>query len=243
MTLGNPESGKTVSRRAVPSEEIDKKEIENIPVSAGYEVFVSHSRNDPIGLNFFKDIFTESHTKGFFYSDHNYLPPHANRIIAALDRASSMFVILSPEMETPHTSRWISFEVGVAKAQGKNVWVFEDPANPAKSVGVLGADAYIQRPTTLEDIESYGFMNIIDTGGLIVPKSYIKKDKGGNYYWSTANNYLDPEKYETSIVSSCSKEGCRQVYFRATLKGHTKYLCPACRRPLNVNNKVVPRKK
>lgn len=194
-----------------------------------FQIFISHSRKDSEGRNFFQRLFSQSNTSGFWYSERGFSPPHSERIINIMRNCSSLFVVMSPEMENSHTSAWISFEVGVAKAMGKNVWVFEDAQNIAKDIVVPGANAYVQRPQVLEHVDSYGFLKIIDQGGLIVPKRVIRPENG-KIVFDTSDNPLDPDKFY-SRWATCGYENCRHSYFRALLKGVKQYRCPACRTP------------
>jgi hypothetical protein len=201
-----------------------------------FKIFITHSRKDSEGKDFFQKIFSQSYSAGFWYSDHTYDPPHHERIINVMRGCSSVFVLLSEEMQNPHTSSWVSYEVGAAKALGKNVWVFENPEKPAINILVPGADAYVQRPSTIDDIEKFGYMEVVNQGGMILPRNIIRVAQPGKPAKQVlVGNPFDSGKFEHIVFIACAYKSCKQRYFCATLKGVNEYLCPSCRRRLAWN--------
>lgn len=197
-----------------------------------YQVFISHSKKDREGRSFFKNVFAQTNSSAFFYADHNYKPPHFERILNTLRNSSSLFVLLSSEMSTSHTRTWVAFEVGLAKALGKNVWVFENPIRPAPDIPVPGADAYVQRRSNLPNVDSYGYKKLVETGGLLLPKdTAVGKKKTST---SSADPIFDHKKFSRIGTNRCAYNNCKHAYFRAVLKGQAKYLCPACRQSLAI---------
>lgn len=207
-------------------------------------IFVSHSRRDSEGNEFFTKIFADSNTSGYWYSNHQTSPPHCEKIINVMRTCKSLFVILSSEMSNSHTSTWVSFEVGVAKALKLNVWVFENPNRIAINTPVPGADAYIQFPDSIPDVDSHGYKKIIDQAGQLLPTNdiqelkrlktitsfeikYISKSNPRSLF---INNPLSFYKFGHMDVVKCMNVNCSQVYFMALLPGIVKFHCPACRR-------------
>ena len=226
--------GRILQGRILESKSSD---IEKITQSGSYRIFITHSQADTEGKEFFQKIFSQTNTAGFWYSDHKIVPPHSEKIINTMRMCSSVFVILSPEMENPYTTSWVSFEIGVAKALGKNVWVFENPERPENNVLVPGADAYIHRPAKINNVEDYGYMKIINTGGIILPKSMSQiRVTVGHAKPVLINNVLDPNQFGHIGNVTCGNKKCKQSFFRATLKGFDSYKCPACRQPMRAKN-------
>ena len=176
-------------------------------------IFITHSKNDTDGKEFFQKIFSQTPTAGFWYSDHKILPPHSDKIINTMRGCSNVFVILSHEMENPYTSSWVSFEIGVAKALGKNVWVFENPEQPSDNILVPGADAYIHRPGKIDVIEDYGYINIIESGGLILPKRIsVIFNSPPQTKTKLSNNMLSGNQFGHLGITSCINKNCQQSF-------------------------------
>ncbi len=220
MSINNPIDRKI----AILSPSVIVKNNEIIEKSSKNQIFISHSKNDQLGNQFFKNIFANSNTSGYWYSDHKTQPPHCEKIINVMRTCKSLFVILSSEMQNPHTASWVSFEVGVAKALGLNVWVFENPNHVAENISVPGADAYIQFPNHIPNISSHGYKKIIDQAGVLMPSRI-----GSNPYSTLTNNPLPKKKFNQVDIVKCGNDNCSQIYFMALLEGIWKYRCPACR--------------
>lgn len=62
----------------------------------------------------------------------NYVIPPWIKIRNDIQQASAAFVLLSPHLiETPYTQNWVTYEVGLACALNKPVWVYEQHDAPA----------------------------------------------------------------------------------------------------------------
>ena len=80
------------------------------------------------------------------------MPPHAKTLLEAIKGSSALFVLLSKPMEKEFTRSWVGYEVGLAAALNKNVWVFEPISSSNDFIDVLVPylTGYIQYPEKLD---------------------------------------------------------------------------------------------
>ncbi len=174
-------------------------------------IFISHSREDDEGRRFFDKILASVEHQGYWYSWEGPTPPHAQTLIEAIKASESMFVLLSKPMENPQTRSWVGYEVGVAAALKKKVWVFE-PEEIKIDVPVPFVTGYIQYPKTLKQKNIFPYHTIIRDAGANIPE--------------------DPSPNETPLFLStfCAYEDCRSPFFRYV--SQDSFRCPSCRREL-----------
>lgn len=132
---------------------------------------MSHSKDDEVGRTFFDKLFSSSVHHAYWYSWEGPKPPHANSIREAIDKSASVFVILSKQMDQPHTRSWVSYEVGIACGLNKRVWVFE-PENIAPDfidVPVPFLTGYIQYPLKLNKKRTFPYNNLVESAGIAIP--------------------------------------------------------------------------
>jgi hypothetical protein len=64
--------------------------------------------------------------RAVFEEFENYIVPPWTKIKNDIQQSSAAFVLLSPHLNsTPYTQNWVSYEVGLACALNKPVWVYE----------------------------------------------------------------------------------------------------------------------
>lgn len=186
-------------------------------------VFMSHSRLDTNGMNFFNRAFSSTPNRCFWYSFEIPEPPHANTLTNQIKQSSSVFVVLSePMAERPQTRSWVGFEAGVAASLKKSVIVFER-YDEFINIPVPGATAYIQRPPTLKDASleaSYPYLDVCDNGGTSL--KFHRQSLGSMF---------------THKLVECKNKDCRAKYALVLWHGQETWHCPVCRKSMKLNDK------
>jgi hypothetical protein len=183
------------------------------------QVFISHSQDDTEGKEFLTSLFiSASHDyKPFFYSWEGPRPPHAETLRKRIEGSSSLFVLLSPELEDKFTLAWVSFEVGMAVGLGKRVWVLErligsrGPllVSSGTRVPIPGVTGYIERLSKLKSLRTEPYYSLVAKGGTEVP--------------------IGPDG-ESLPRMICPRESCQAEYYFYS-EGPI-LLCPVCRKEI-----------
>lgn len=178
-------------------------------------VFVSHSARDAGGKAFLQAIFGSVSHKGFFYSWEGPHPPHAESLRNRVSESSSLFVLLSPYIESDPTLAWVTFEVGVAVGLQKPVWVLEHligPSHPRMaSVPIPGVTGYVERPGSLQNLRTEPYFSLVAAAGLGTPKG--------------------PDGLPLRRMN-CPHNDCRAEY-SYYFEGE-RLFCPACRKAISL---------
>lgn len=96
-------------------------------------IFISHSKRDEEIINVFCRAFALTQMKAILEEFDNYVVPPYSKIRADVQSSSASFVLLSPNLNsTRYTQNWVSFEVGLACALNKPVWVYEQLGEPVQ---------------------------------------------------------------------------------------------------------------
>jgi hypothetical protein len=96
-------------------------------------IFISHSKRDEDIINLFSRAFAQTTMRAIFEEFENYVIPPWPKIRADVQQSSASFVLLSPNLNaTEYTQNWVSFEVGLACAMNKPVWVYEQFNEPVQ---------------------------------------------------------------------------------------------------------------
>ncbi|MDD5239910.1 MAG: hypothetical protein PHH61_05645 [Candidatus Nanoarchaeia archaeon] len=170
---------------------------------------MSHSARDKQGKAFFDALFSPTDHKPYWYSWYGLHPPHGKKLKEEVMKSSSVFVILSKEMENEYTRIWIGYEIGLAVSFNKPILVFE-PANQDVKVQIPHLDGYLRYPTELPNKNVEPFNMLVETAG--IPGDRLL-------------SFID--KYPNSIkVASCPNELCKAVYW---FFSPFNFFCPACR--------------
>ena len=172
-------------------------------------VFISHSKDDKKGRIFFDKLFSSSQHQAYWYSWEGPTPPHAKTLLEALKASSALFVILSKKMEKKHTRSWVGYEVGLAAALQKNVWVFE-PINSSVNVPVPYITGYIQYPEKLDSKNTFPYANIVESAGMEIPTD------------------PDSSTLPQFVSNFCPYEDCKAPFYRYVYKMELE--CPVCKR-------------
>ena len=173
------------------------------------QIFVSHSKDDIEGQNFVTRLTGtgEQFVKAYYYSFEGERPPHSITIIKEMMHSTSMFLLRPSSIVSPWTIAWISYEVGLAHALGKNIWVFDTANSSNPTFPVPFVTAYIHRPSILKKRAEFPYVNIVDVAGLDPP----------------ANVRSDGEALREF---ECKNEKCKAKYFIWLL--NDSFRCPVC---------------
>lgn len=174
-------------------------------------VFISHSNKDKNGKAFLQSLFGSVSHNGYFYGWEGPREPHTDVLKERIEKSDSLFVLSSPYLERLATASWVSFEVGVAVASSKPVWVLEYLIGfgryTAAAVPIPGVTGYIERPGTLKNLRTEPYYSLVAGAGKEVP---------------VGPNGRPLRKVE------CLNEKCQASYY-VYFTGHT-LVCPVCRK-------------
>ena len=175
-------------------------------------IFISHSRRDNDLAPWFDRVFARENVEALqFEFEFEALRENPTDNLTQLLRASSaLFVLNTPEIArtgTLHTGNWISAEVGMARALGKPIWVFERVSNHAE-FPVPYVDHYVRLSTNNDDMSFFQLVRTIIqqySGSRPPPK-----------LWSGASHLF------------CSKNPSCQTFFQIHQSNRDFDRCPAC---------------
>jgi hypothetical protein len=184
-------------------------------------VFVSHSKDDSEGRAFFDKLFASVPHGLYWYSWEGPKPPHAETLRIAVANSASVFVVLSEEMDKPQTRSWVGYEVGLASALRKNVWVFERVDSSPVGVPVPYVTGYVHRFGELPLKDVFPFNQIAETAGGTVPGVGSSRPRG-------VPGGTEPGTSATVRVTICPYPDCLARY--AAYLYNSETYCPVCRR-------------
>jgi hypothetical protein len=180
-------------------------------------IFVSHSQYDKDIRTAFDTVFARTGVEAKCMEFEQIYPPAWQNIKNQIFSSEAVFLLLGPNIQTSaHTQNWIAFEVGLACAIGKDVWVFEQ----------LGSSVNFPIPY-LTDYSLYDFRNkyhfdytrsIISGYGQPIPLFPIGED------------HRTKRNIPRGILVECKYENCKARYFLHTDVG--SFNCPSCRQKL-----------
>jgi hypothetical protein len=90
------------------------------------DIFISHSKKDAETIAAFSNVFARTNIRAILAEFEAYAIPPWLQIRNYVQQSSALFLLLSPHLAgTPYTQNWVSYEVGLACALNKPVWVYE----------------------------------------------------------------------------------------------------------------------
>jgi hypothetical protein len=83
-------------------------------------------------LQQFLKAFASSPVKAYLAEfEKEFKLPAAPELQKEIDKSVALFLVLSPAvLSSQYTENWVTWELGVASRAKKEIWVFEDPAQP-----------------------------------------------------------------------------------------------------------------
>jgi hypothetical protein len=181
------------------------------------QVFISHSGDDRNGWDFFQGLFGSVSHSAFWYAWSGPTPPHSGALFRAISQSASLFVVLSEGMEKPQTRSWVGYEVGVARALNRPVWVFERASTRPVEVPVPFLTGYIQRPDELATLRTFPYFDLVSAAGTNRP-DYYTNPEGPNLFTVT-----------------CPHDDCKAGYGAFLLEDQNiapQFSCPVCRKEI-----------
>ena len=179
------------------------------------QIFVSHSRYDTQIRKEFSEVFAVAKGAYPIYMEFEEIyPPAWNSIKGKVSSSQALFVLLGPNIQkTIHTQNWVAFEVGLACAFEKEVWVFEqDGSNVEFPIPYL-TDYMIYN---LEDKNHFEYVRSVIKGyGKPIPRFPLNVD------------HLTKRGIPTGVHVTCSHENCVTSYYLHT--DIQSFICPSCR--------------
>jgi len=182
------------------------------------KVFVSHNKDDP-NLDFFHRIFSGINTKAIWMEFENIIPPPYESIRKEVNQSNAIFVLLSePLLNKPHTSNWVSFEIGLAAN-------YRSPAVPYRPqlFKQIGLDVYVFEPfqTHVNFAVPYCTYYMLYEGNIEELK--LLKEMIQN-----------APSHNKGLPVKCQYKDC-QVEFKL-LSNIEEFYCPTCRRGIELKN-------
>ncbi len=90
------------------------------------QIFISHSKRDTEFVDWFDKVFARLPVRAVRVEFEGYSVAPAKYIKEQLFLSVALFVLMGPNVESsPYTENWVAFEVGLAAAWKKDIWVFE----------------------------------------------------------------------------------------------------------------------
>lgn len=118
-------------------------------------IFISHSKRDNAAVEAFCNVFARTRHRAFLAEFEAYAVPPWAQIRNWVQQSSALFVLLSPYLQTtPYTQNWVSYEVGLACALNKPVWVYEHWNEPVAFPVPYLTDYVIYNPASQEDLNA-----------------------------------------------------------------------------------------
>lgn len=198
------------------------------------QIFVSHSKLDKKIVASFDRIFARTGVKAMFMEFEQIRSPEWNSIRNAVNDSEAVFLLLGENVRSSiYTQNWISFEVGLSCALGKEVWVFEQ------------ADSHIDFP--IPYLTDYMIYDLEVKDHFEYVKSVIER-YGNSYFPSSGADHRRKRNIPTGrtiICDNCYLSYSEHGYALHPLRDYTKrtwrdlitsgddeiiYICPSCRR-------------
>lgn len=183
------------------------------------QIFVSHSQHDKDIRMSFDEIFARTGVKSICMEFEQMYPPAWQNIRNQVSSSDAVFLLLGPNIRRCiHTQNWVAFEVGLACAFGKEVWVFEQYGS------------YIEFPVPyLTDYMLYDLNNRTHF-------EYVRRIIEGYgkplYIFPLGVDHRTKRNIPIGRWITCPYENCKSSYYP-----HTEvktFICPSCRQGVNI---------
>lgn len=203
-------------------------------------IFISHSKRDKGTVDAFCNVFARTQLQAVLAEFEAYAVPPWLQIKNWVQHSSALFVLLSRELQsTPYTQNWVSYEVGLACALNKPVWVYEQWQSPVLFPVPYLTDYVVYDPANREDLNAIKrLIELYDPspalagailGGLLGGLLSGGAGAGAGALLGGAIGQRRP----TGAVVRCPNGLCG-VTFR--VYNHLQsFLCPACRQTFTVH--------
>ncbi len=203
------------------------------------KVFVTHSRHDaPILAHITKLVEIVGVEPILYQYDYRHTTTAWQEIRDDIQRSHALFVVLSNNLSSsPHTQNWVGWEVGVACAFHKRVWVFEE-LNRSVSFPIPYLTDYV--PYDLSSPQLRQLISAVASGYKLEPQFMGTVGVGalggllfgrpGLVIGAIIGNIVSKPKQAPYIDLMCYHLDCKIRF--STYVWLDQLECPACRRTL-----------
>jgi hypothetical protein len=177
------------------------------------QIFVSHSKYDKDIRASFDTVFARTGVKSVCMEFEQMRSPEWQEIKNAVNSSEAVFLLLGQNVRRSiHTQNWIAFEVGLACAFSKDVWVFEQEGSNIKFPIPYLTDYMIYN---LENQRYFNYVRMTIEGygrsaPILPPLKSIRRKRG------------IPE----GMGVSCRK--CEAEFSIHAMENNIRFRCPSC---------------
>lgn len=189
-----------------------------------HQIFVSHSRMDEDIRTQFDTVFARTAVKSVCMEFEQIRPPSWKTIEDHISGSEALFLLLGPHIrQSVHTQNWVAFEVGLACAMHKDVWIFEqDGANIEFPIPYF-TDYMIY---SLDFSDHFGYVRkVIEGYGHVVPP--------GTPARITIDQWRELRGIPSGVTITCPHRNC-QVEFSLHTIVRLDFRCPSCRQAIQL---------
>jgi nucleoside 2-deoxyribosyltransferase len=209
------------------------------------KIFLSHSRQDERIKDLFFRAFAGTGVHPVLKEYENVSPPGtppsqinrnmAEEIESDILSSSAVFVILSETVQQlQHTTHWIAWESGQAKAKQKPVWVFEPFDTPSKvEVAIPHFNHYVRfqmndywRRYIHTIVASYNDTPVLTGGGGLLAGLWLAGPIGGLIGAAAGYLLAGPTSLPKGFSFTCA--GCFLSYEVHLPNGRGEFRCACC---------------
>ena len=184
------------------------------------QIFVSHSQYGKDIRASFDTVFARTDVKSVCMEFEQNYPPAWQKIKNEIHASDTIFLLLGPNIRSSiHTQNWIAFEVGLACAFDKEVWVFEQDSS------------YIEFP--IPYLTDYMIYNLEDPNHFDYVRSTIEGYGKPLYILPFGVDHRTKRGIPKGILVTCKYENCRSNYLLHT--DVKSFYCPSCRQLIEMS--------
>ena len=178
-----------------------------------HQIFVSHSRYDKEIRKNFSELFALANIKPS-YMEFERSPPNWRKIRDQIKNSEAVFLLLGPNIKRNYyTENWVAFEVGLACAFEKEVWVFE-PVNLELDFPVPYVTDYMEYNLDIPEIFDY-------------VKEVMAEYKSVVPFFPLGQERRDRRRIPKGMLVNCPNPECRATFHLHIDLPIIK--CPSCR--------------
>lgn len=181
------------------------------------QIFVSHSQYDNDIRASFDTVFARTGVKSVCIEFEQIYPPAWQAIKNEISASATVFLLLGPNIRSSiHTQNWVAFEVGLACAFGKDVWVFEQD------------NSYIEFP--IPYLTDYMIYNLDDPHHFDYVRSIIEGYANPIYLLPFGVDNRTKRNIPKGMLTTCPHRNCGSHYALHT--DIKNFSCPSCRQQI-----------
>ena len=186
------------------------------------QIFVSHSQYDKDIRASFATVFACAGVKSVYMEFERSIPAAAwRRIREQLNASEAVFLLLGQNIKNSiYTQNWIAFEVGLACAYGKDVWVFEQDG------------AFIEFP--IPYLTDYMLYNLEDRSHFDYVRGILEGYRNPIRVLPLGVDERVKRNMPRGIGVQCAHKNCGSYYFLHNNLLSWTFRCPSCRQEVKI---------